>query len=78
MRGFLPAITPEFTTVEVYQAYADYHDMMADGESITTVAQEVLGTLQITYQGEAIDLHRMQSHHASVARTNKHRFQPNS
>ncbi len=48
---------PEFTSVEVYQAYADYHDMMALTENlITTVAQEVLGTLQITYQGEAIDL----------------------
>ncbi|HEY9709407.1 MAG TPA: lysine--tRNA ligase [Oculatellaceae cyanobacterium] len=48
---------PEFTSVEVYQAYADYHDMMALTENlITAVAQEVLGTLQITYQGEAIDL----------------------
>jgi len=48
---------PEFTTVEVYQAYADYHDMMALTENIITqVAQEVLGTLKITYQGEAIDL----------------------
>jgi lysyl-tRNA synthetase class 2 len=48
---------PEFTSVEVYQAYADYHDMMQLTEGIiTTVAQEVLGTLQITYQGEAIDL----------------------
>ncbi|MFE1747805.1 lysine--tRNA ligase [Coleofasciculus sp. H7-2] len=48
---------PEFTTIEVYQAYADYQDMMALTEGIiTTVAQEVLGTLEITYQGETIDL----------------------
>jgi len=48
---------PEFTTLEIYQAYTDYHDIMALVEDlITTVAQEVLGTLQITYQGEAINL----------------------
>lgn len=48
---------PEFTSIEVYQAYADYHDMMALTETlITTVAKEVLGTLQIDYQGQAIDL----------------------
>jgi len=48
---------PEFTSVEVYQAYADYYDIMQLVENIiTTVTREVLDTLQITYQGEAIDL----------------------
>ncbi|MBW4648985.1 MAG: lysine--tRNA ligase [Kastovskya adunca ATA6-11-RM4] len=48
---------PEFTSIEVYQAYADYNDMMALTEGIiTTTAQQVLGTLQVTYQGEEINL----------------------
>lgn len=48
---------PEFTLMELYQAYADYHDMMEITENmIAHIAQEVLGTTKITYQGEEIDL----------------------
>lgn len=48
---------PEFTSIELYQAYADYHDMMAITEAlIVNAADEVLGTTQIIYQGEAINL----------------------
>ena len=48
---------PEFTSIEVYQAYADYEDMMSLTEGmITTVAQSVLGTLEISYQGTPISL----------------------
>jgi lysyl-tRNA synthetase, class II len=48
---------PEFTSIEVYQAYADYQEMMRLTEGmITTVAQSVLGTLEISYQGTPISL----------------------
>ncbi|MCT0225017.1 lysine--tRNA ligase [Synechococcus sp. CS-1328] len=48
---------PEFTSVEVYQAYADYTDMMELTEQlIAHVCQQVCGTTAISYQGTAIDL----------------------
>ncbi|MFQ6538561.1 MULTISPECIES: lysine--tRNA ligase [Aphanothece] len=48
---------PEFTSVEVYQAYADYTDMMDLTEQlIAHVCQQVCGATRITYQGTEIDL----------------------
>lgn len=48
---------PEFTSVELYQAFADYNDLMALTENIVAhVAQATLGTTKINYQGTAIDL----------------------
>jgi lysyl-tRNA synthetase, class II len=48
---------PEFTAIEIYQAYADYRDMMALVEEIyVTVAEEVTGSPIIHYQGHDIDL----------------------
>jgi lysyl-tRNA synthetase class 2 len=48
---------PEFTSVEVYQAYSDYTDMLELTEQlISTVCQQVCGTTKINYQGTEIDL----------------------
>jgi lysyl-tRNA synthetase class 2 len=48
---------PEFTMLELYQAYADYHDMMNITENmIASIARDVLGTTKINYQGQEIDL----------------------
>ena len=47
---------PEFTTIEFYQAYADYTDMMDITEGVVTyVSKNVLGTTKVTYQGTEID-----------------------
>ena len=48
---------PEFTLMELYQAYTDYHGMMDLTENLYRhVAQEVLGTTKVMYGGEEIDL----------------------
>ena len=55
--GMDPKHNPEFTSVELYQAYADFHDMMDIAEGVfTTFAQEILGTYQLEWMGEQIDL----------------------
>ena len=48
---------PEFTMIELYEAYADYQDMMALTETmIAHIAQEVLGSTTIAYQGKEVNL----------------------
>ena len=55
--GMDPKHNPEFTTIELYQAYTDFHGMMDLVEDMMkTVTQKVCGTLRITYQGKEIDL----------------------
>jgi len=55
--GMDPKHNPEFTTVELYQAYADFHDMMDIAEGIISgAAKEILGTYEVEWQGEQINL----------------------
>ena len=55
--GMDPKHNPEFTTVELYQAYADFHDMMDIAEGIISgAAKEILGTYQVHWMDEDIDL----------------------
>ena len=55
--GMDPKHNPEFTTVELYEAYADFHDMMDIAEGIISgAAKEILGTYEVEWLGEKIDL----------------------
>ena len=55
--GLDPRHNPEFTLMELYQAYTDYNGMMELTENLYRyVAQEVLGTTTITYKGVEMDL----------------------
>ena len=55
--GMDPKHNPEFTTVELYQAYADFHDMMDIAEGVyTTFAQKYLGSYELEWMGEKINL----------------------
>jgi lysyl-tRNA synthetase class 2 len=55
--GIGTTYNPEFTMLEVYQAYADYHSMMRLAEEVVTASAEaVRGTLLIPFRGKEIDL----------------------
>lgn len=55
--GMDPKHNPEFTTVELYQAYADFHTMMDIAEGIlSSAALELLGGYEVEWLGEKIDL----------------------
>ena len=55
--GMDPKHNPEFTSVELYQAYADFHDMMDIAEGIISgAAMDILGTYDVEWMGEKINL----------------------
>ena len=55
--GMDPKHNPEFTTVELYQAYADFHDMMDIAEGVLSgAAKSILGTYEVDWMGEHISL----------------------
>ena len=55
--GLSPRHNPEFTMLELYQAYADYTDMMAIFENLVSgTAEELFGTTVLSYQGRELDL----------------------
>jgi len=55
--GMSPKHNPEFTSIELYQAYVDYEEMMRLTENLFAyVAEKALGTTKINYQGTEIDL----------------------
>ena len=55
--GMDPKHNPEFTSIELYQAYADFHDMMDIAEGIISgAAKEILGSYEVEWMGERIDL----------------------
>lgn len=57
--GMDPKHNPEFTSIEIYQAYVDYKEMMNITEELyTAAAEEVCGGLDIVYQGQELHLQR--------------------
>lgn len=55
--GLSPWHLPEFTMLELYQAYGDYHDVMALTEELVAhLATELCGTTTLTYDGRPLDL----------------------